>query len=68
MFEMAPRDMRSRLFINDAAVPYGKWIHEGFKSWRPDQYLYQSVERNTNHIYSKINDGIDRAIKKAGFN
>jgi len=33
------------LWVNDAIARYGKYIHNGFKSWAPDRFLDGAVER-----------------------
>jgi len=52
--------------IDDVKAPYGKYIHEGFKSWAADKYLENAVERNKKEIIDAAEKGINEAISKAG--
>ena len=53
-------------FLDDGIADYGKYIHEGFKSWRPDQFLYRAFSRLTSKIVKGMQDAVNRAIRKAG--
>jgi len=53
--------------IDDARAPYGKYVHDGQRSWSEDKFLENAVERNEKNIEKAIDKGLDTAIKKAGF-
>jgi len=63
-YKMSKRDNAATFFIDDVTAPYGKYIHDGFKFWHPDPYLFNAVKRNTKRIYKDTVAAIDRLIKK----
>jgi hypothetical protein len=52
--------------INDASAPYGKYVHEGFKTWAPDKFLDDAAESNEHLLDTLVNKAAGEAIKKAG--
>jgi len=50
----------ARVIINPNISPYGKFLHRGFRSWAPDPFLQDAVERKT----KAMKDSIRRAIVK----
>ena len=61
------QSMAARIFIDEDNAPYGPHIHKGFKTWSPDEFIFKAVDVKKEMIFRRLNKGIDRAIKKAGF-
>ena len=55
-------NVSGKIFIADDIAPHGKYIHEGFKSWNPDQFIYEAT-RNADSI---IVNEIEKQLKKKG--
>jgi len=47
-----------------AAKKYGKSVHEGHGTWRPDQFIYKAVKKNKLFIDREINEAIKKVTKK----
>lgn len=41
---ITPKRIISFLFLDNRIANYGKYIHNGFKSWKPDPFLFNAVE------------------------
>jgi hypothetical protein len=54
------------VFIDDSMADYGKYVHEGFKSWNPDKFLYQAAEKYDKVLDVAVEKAIDDDIKQAG--
>lgn len=52
--------------LEPGIASYGKYIHEGFKRWKPDQFLYSSFEKLKPEIIKNLQDGIMRGFRKVG--
>ncbi len=48
----------------NAARKYGKSVHEGHGTWKPDQFIYKAVKKNKLFINKTINDAIKKVTKK----
>ena len=48
----------------NAARKYGKRIHEGFGTWKADQFVYQAAKRNRKFISKTINDEVAKVTKR----
>ena len=54
-----------RVFINENDAPYGFHVHEGNRSWNPDQFIYKATANSEQIIVDKINAELaKRGIKK----
>jgi hypothetical protein len=51
-------------YINDHLAPYGKYIHDGFKSWSPDPFIEQAIINNITTIDSIIDEEITKYLEK----
>ena len=47
-------------------VNYGKYVHEGHGSWKPDQFLYQALEKREPMIILGLENAVKRGLKGAG--
>lgn len=54
------------IYANDASCDYGKYVHMGQRSWKPDQFIFESYDRNENILDQNINKAIDDTLRKAG--
>lgn len=54
------------VYINEAQAPYGKFVHDGQRSWAPDQFLYNAAIKNEPELNRKIDQAVDKAFRKAG--
>lgn len=61
------RGYTAKAVISDAIAPYGKYIHEGHRSWAPDPFLEDAFKKHEVDIVREVEDQIDSVIKKAGF-
>lgn len=52
--------------ISDSQAKYGKYIHDGFKSWRSDPFLYGAVIRNEQLLADYIESSIGNLITAEG--
>ena len=66
---ITPRVSRNGLQVlvelNEGVAKYGRFIHDGFKSWAPDQFLYKALRTQKRKIVQGISNGIARALRKA---
>lgn len=51
------------VYIDDGQAIYGKYIHEGFKSWAADPFLYDAES----DLDGELNQAIDNALNQSGF-
>jgi len=61
-FGINKNKVSGKIFIADDIAPHGKYIHEGFKSWNPDQFIYKA----TQNADSIIANEIEKQLKKKG--
>jgi hypothetical protein len=50
--------------LRDEIAEYGKYIHEGFKSWQPDPFIYDATEASLKDIEEQLTLGIERVINE----
>lgn len=50
------------LGINDAVAHYGKYVHEGQRSWAPDKFIPTALNRVWPAIDKQIDNVIDKAL------
>ena len=54
------------VYIDEAQANYGKYIHNGFKSWSPDPFLSDAANANQPQLAQALDREIGRAIQQAG--
>lgn len=54
------------VYIEEKTADYGKYVHEGFGKWSPDQFLISAFERKLPALDAALDRAIDDSIKKAG--
>lgn len=47
-------------------VGYGVFIHEGFKTWAPDKFLYEAFGRGRIALVAGLTSAVNKAIKRVG--
>ncbi len=52
------------VYIDDGQAPYGKYVHNGQRSWAADTFIYDAVEKNEDELDRKIDAAIDQALKE----
>lgn len=53
------------LFIDDNQAPYGKYVHDGQRSWAPDPFITEAVDARIDEITEKVSDAIQDAIDRS---
>lgn len=56
----------AEFMIDNAQAPYGKYVHEGFKSWQSDPFLQSAVNSNAENITNTVSAAIGKLIDKEG--
>lgn len=54
------------VYVDDTSCDYGKFVHMGQRSWKPDQFVFESYDRTEAVLDQKIDKAIDDALRKAG--
>lgn len=55
------------IYIDDTSCDYGKYVHRGQRSWKPDEFVFEAYQRNERVFDTNIDKAINDALKKAGF-
>jgi hypothetical protein len=55
------------IYIDSALADYGKYIHDGFKSWSPDTFIDDAYAAHERDLSAAIDRAVDDTIKKLGF-
>jgi len=55
------------VYIEDAAAPYGKYVHDGFRSWAPDQFIPEAIEASEEENLADIEKNLAADMRRAGF-
>lgn len=55
------------IYIDDASCDYGKFVHRGQRTWKPDEFVFETYQRNERVFDTNIDKAINDALKKAGF-
>jgi len=50
------------VYLDTGIAKYGPFIHQGFKSWRPDQFLYAAFDKQLSQIQPAINTALSQAV------
>lgn len=60
-------DTEVRVVLHDEGHPlgteYGKYVHNGQRSWMPDRFVTDAIERRKNSIMSAWQNAIDKVAK-----
>jgi hypothetical protein len=52
-----------RVYLEEGIAPYGKFVHDGQRTWEPDQFVYDAFETQKDNIVSDLNYALDEAIR-----
>lgn len=63
-FKMDRRISAVKFYIDDVKAHYGKFIHDGFKTWSPDPFLSKAVTKGMKRTYTSVTKTINKLIKK----
>jgi len=50
-------------YIDEAMARYGKYIHNGSRSWAPDEFVEDAIKNNLDKIDRLIADSIDKKLE-----
>lgn len=64
--EIKPNVAGSNVYLDLGIANYGPFIHDGFKSWQADQFLFQAADRQKAELPKNIQKSIHRAIAQVG--
>lgn len=59
-----PSGLVGEVFLDPGIAAYGRYVHGGFKSWAPDEFLYESMRFNAGAFVDHCKVGIDRALRR----
>ena len=51
-----------RVYLDDGIADYGVYVHEGQRSWEPDQFVYDAFEAQRDDIVTGIGEAVAAAI------
>lgn len=52
-----------RVYLKDSIANYGKYIHNGFRSWKPDPFLEKAFETESEKIISKLTSNLEKLLQ-----
>lgn len=52
-------NLSGRLYIDDFLCSYGKYVHNGQRSWAPDQFIYDAYNTLSDDIASEMKDQLE---------
>jgi hypothetical protein len=52
------------VYLDEGIADYGKYVHEGQRSWAPDQFVYDAFESQRDEIDSDLTYAISQAIRE----
>jgi hypothetical protein len=58
-------EISGELFVDENVAPYGKYVHDGQRSWAPDQFITQAVEARLDEIVEAVDNAIQDAIDRS---
>jgi hypothetical protein len=56
--------LSGRLYIDDFIAPYGVFVHEGQRSWAPDQFIYEAASALSSDLRRNLIASYNKAEKK----
>jgi HK97 gp10 family phage protein len=51
------------VYVNDLAVPYGKYVHNGTRKMKSDPFLTNAMVKNEKYLIAKLEEAVNKAIK-----
>jgi hypothetical protein len=57
-------DSGGRVYLDTGIADYGPYVHEGQRSWAPDQFIYESMFAWKEQIIADIGNAVAEAISE----
>jgi hypothetical protein len=57
-------DSGGRVYLDTGIADYGPYVHEGQRSWAPDQFIYESMYAWKDQIFVDIGNAVAQAISE----
>lgn len=57
--------LSGRVYIDDILAPYGKFVHNGQRTWAPDPFVYNAVSQLEGELTSVLKRTLEASIKEA---
>lgn len=54
---------RVRVYISETQAHYGKYVHDGHRSWSPDRFINNALWKNIDYVDERLKMARNRAIK-----
>ena len=64
--KLVKRSDGGMLYADDTYCAYAKYVHLGQRSWKPDEFLFEALNRNDRYFDKQLETAVDVALKKAG--
>lgn len=61
-------ELSGRLYIDDMLCHYGKYVHNGQRSWAPDQFIYDAFTALSGELRSDLRDTVEQVELKRSAN
>ena len=55
------------VYIDDAQADYGKFVHDGFRTWAPDTFIPNAIETATKENLTSLEKNLADDMRRAGF-
>jgi hypothetical protein len=53
-------DLQSEVYLDSGIASYGKFVHDGQRSWEPDQFIYNAADK----LRGEIETALERAVNE----
>ena len=57
--------LSGRVYIDDMVAPYGKFVHNGQRTWAPDPFIYDAVAELEDELSTALKQTLEASIQKA---
>jgi len=54
------------VYVSEGSAPYGKYVHNGHKTWSPDTFLDDAADANRGLLDTVCDRATENAINKVG--
>lgn len=54
-----------KVYTDDTYCDYSKFVHLGQRTWKPDEFIFESFDRNEKILDRNIDKAIDNVLRKA---
>lgn len=56
--------LSGRVYIDDMLAPYGKFVHNGQRTWAPDPFIYDAVAELEDELTTSLKKTLEKTIEK----